>query len=145
GKKKYIESSVKAQMDANDVARNSLIGVLGNFNRGLIRYHQTVKDPREQGWIDKEKLQSVINDTASISLLDTNIVDHWDQSDSRTSFSLARLDFKKVQTALVSSNHLKEDEKISMKFISKWVFKNMQLVREKKFLFSKMKPAITIE
>jgi len=145
GGEKYIGFPGKVKVDADDAARNSLIRVLDHFNKGLIRYHQAVKDPREQGWIDKEKLLSVINDTASISLLDTNIVDHWDQSDSRTSFSLARLDFKKVQTALVTSNHLKGDEKTSMKFISKWVFKNMQLVRERKFLFSKMKPAITIE
>ena len=145
GKKKYIESSVKAQMDANDVARNSLIGVLGNFNRGLIRYHQTVKDPREAGWINKEKLQAVINDTAAILLLDAKITDHWNNADSNTSFSLARLDFNKVQTALASSQHLNGDEQTSIKFISKWVFKNMQLVREQKFLFSKMSQITTIE
>ena len=145
GKKKYIERSGKAQIDANDAARNSLISVLGHFNKGLIRYHQAVKDPREPGWIDKEKLQSVINDTAAISLLDTNIVDHWDQSDSRTRFSLARLDFKNVQTALLSSNNLNGNEKTSMKFISKWVFKNMQLARERKFLFNKMNQTIDIE
>ena len=145
GKKKYIESPGKVQMDADDAARNSLIGVLGNFNNGLIRYHQAVKDPRESGWIDKEKLQAVINDTAAILLLDAKIVDHWDQSDSNTSFSLARLDFKNVQTALASSNHLNGDEKTSMKFISKWVFKNMQLVRERKFLFSKMNQKIAME
>ena len=137
GEKKYIGFPGKVKIDADDAARNSLIRVLDDFNKGLIRYHQAVKDPREPGWVDKEKLQSVINDTAAISLLDTNIVDHWDQPDSRTSFSLARLGFKKVQTALVSSNHLSGDEKTSMKFISKWVFKNMQLVRERKFLFSK--------
>lgn len=145
GKKKYIEHSGKAQIDANDAARNSLISILGHFNKGLIRYHQAVKDPREPGWIDKEKLQSVINDTAAISLLDTNIVDHWDQSDSRTRFSLARLDFKNVQTALLSSNNLNGNEKTSMKFISKWVFKNMQLARERKFLFNKMNQTIDIE
>ena len=145
GKKKYIESPGKVQMNANDAARNSLIRVLGDFNSGLIRYHQAVKDPREPGWIDQEKLQTVINDTAAILLLDAKIVDHWDQSDSNTSFSLARLDFKKVQTALASSNHLNGDEKTSMKFISKWVFKNMQLVRERKFLFSKMNQKIAME
>ena len=145
GKKKYIEFPGKVKMNANDAARNSLIRVLGDFNTGLIRYHQAVKDPREPGWIDQEKLQTVINDTAAILLLDAKIVDHWDQSDSNTSFSLARLDFKKVQTALASSNHLNGDEKTSMKFISKWVFKNMQLVRERKFLFSKTNQKIAME
>ena len=138
GKKEHVEPSETGQMDADDAARNSLIHVLGNFNSGLIRYHQAVKDPRESGWIDKEKLQAVINDTAAILLLDAKIVDHWGQPDSNTSFSLARLDFKNVQTALASSNHLSGDEKTSIKFISKWVFKNMQLVRERRFLFSKM-------
>jgi hypothetical protein len=141
GKKKYIESSVKAQMDANDSARNSLISVLGDFNSGLIRYHQTIKDPREPGWINKEKLQAVINDTAAILLLNARIVDHWDQFDSNTSFSLARLDFINVQTALSSSKHLNGDEKTSMKFISKWVFKNMQLLKERNLLFNKVNSA----
>ena len=58
GEKKYIESSGKVQMDADDAARNSLIHVVGDFNSGLIRYHQAVKDPRESGWIDKEKTSS---------------------------------------------------------------------------------------
>ena len=53
--------------------------------------------------------------------------------------------FKKVQTVFASSNHLNRDEKTSMKFISKWVFKNMQLVRERKFLFSKMNQTIAME
>lgn len=145
GKKKYIDSPGKVQMDANDAARNGLIRVLGDFNKGLMRYHQAVKDPREPGWIDKEKLQTVINDTAAILLLDAKIVDHWDQSDSNTSFSLARIEFKKVQTALASSDHLNGDERTSMKFISKWVFKNMQLARERKFLFSKVGQAIAME
>ena len=51
GKKKYIESPGKAHMDANDAARNSLIRILGDFNSGLIRYHQAIKDPREPGWV----------------------------------------------------------------------------------------------
>ena len=145
GVKKYRGSPEEIQMDANDAARNSLVRVLGNFNSGLIRYHKAVKDPREPGWISKEKLQTVINDTTSILLLDSKIVGHWDQSDSNTSFSLARLDFKKVQTALASSNHLNGDEKTSIKFISKWVFKNMQLVRERKFLFRKVNQTIATE
>ena len=145
GVKKYRGSPEEIQMDANDAARNSLVRVLGNFNSGLIRYHKAVKDPREPGWISKEKLQTVINDTTSILLLDSKIVGHWDQSDSNTSFSLARLDFKKVQTALASSNHLNGDEKTSIRFISKWVFKNMQLVRERKFLFRKVNQTIATE
>ena len=145
GKKKYIESPGKAHMDANDAARNSLIRILGDFNSGLIRYHQAIKDPREPGWIDGEKLKMVISDTSATLLLDAKITDHWNNSGSNTSFSLARLDFKKVQTTLISSNHLNGDEKTSMKFISKWVFKNMQLVRERKFLFSKMNQTISIE
>ena len=145
GKKKYTESPDKVQMDADDAARNSLIRVLGDFNKGLIRYHQAVKDPRELGWIDEEKLQTIINDTAAILLLDAKIVGHWDQTDSNTSLSLSRLDFKKVQTVFASSNHLNRDEKKSMKFISKWVFKNMQLSRERKFLFSKMNRTIAME
>jgi hypothetical protein len=145
GVKKYRGSPEEIQMDANDAARNSLVRVLGNFNSGLIRYHKAVKDPREPGWISKEKLQTVINDTTSILLLDSKIVGHWDQSDSNTSFSLARLDFKKVQTALASSNHLNGNEKTSIRFISKWVFKNMQLVRERKFLFRKVNQTIATE
>ena len=145
GKKKYIESPDKAHMDANDAARNSLIRILGDFNSGLIRYHQAIKDPREPGWVDGEKLQRVISDTSATLLLDAKITDYWNNSGSNTSFSLARLDFKKVQTTLASSNHLNGDEKTSMKFISKWVFKNMQLVRERKFLFSKMNQTIAIE
>ena len=125
-------------MDADDAARNSLIRVLGDFNKGLMRYHQAVKDPREPGWLDEEKLKTVINDTAATLLLDAKIVDHWNQSDSSTSFSLARLDFKKVQTAFASNNHLNRNEKTSMKFISKWVFKNMQLQKERKLLFKKV-------
>ena len=132
-------------MDVNDAARNSLIRVLDDFNRGLIRYHQAVKDPREQGWVDKEKLQNVINNTTAILLLDSKIVDHWDQSDSKKSFSLARLDFKNFQMAISSSNHLNADEKTSIKFISKWVFKNMQMVRERKFLFSTMNQTIAMD
>ena len=138
GEKKYIESPDKVQMDADDAARNSLIRVLGDFNKGLMRYHQAVKDPREPGWLDEEKLKTVINDTAATLLLDAKIVDHWNQSDSSTSFSLARLDFKKVQTAFASNNHLNRNEKTSMKFISKWVFKNMQLQKERKLLFKKV-------
>ena len=145
GKKKYVDSPGKVQMDVDDAARNSLIRVLGNFNKGLIRYHQAVKDPREPGWVDEEKLQTVINDTAAILLLDAKIVGHWDQTDSKISFSLARLDFKKVQAVFASSNHLNRGEKKSMKFISKWVFKNMQLSRERKFLFSKMNRTTAVE
>ena len=145
GKKKYVDSPGKVQMDVDDAARNSLIRVLGNFNKGLIRYHQAVKDPREPGWVDEEKLQTVINDTAAILLLDAKIVGHWDQTDSKISFSLARLDFEKVQAVFASSNHLNRGEKKSMKFISKWVFKNMQLSRERKFLFSKMNRTTAVE
>ena len=145
GVKKYSKSPDKVRMDVNDAARNSLIRVLDDFNRGLIRYHQAVKDPREPGWVDKEKLQNVINNTTAILLLDSKIVDHWDQSDSKKSFSLARLDFKKFQMAISSSNHLNADEKTSIKFISKWVFKNMQMVRERKFLFSTMNQTIAME
>ena len=145
GVKKYSKSPDKVRMDVNDAARNSLIRVLDNFNRGLIRYHQAVKDPREQGWVDKEKLQNVINNTTAILLLDSKIVDHWDQSDSKKSFSLARLDFKKFQMAISSSKHLNTDEKTSIKFISKWVFKNMQMVRERKFLFNTMNQTIAME
>jgi hypothetical protein len=145
GVKKYSKSPDKVRMDVNDAARNSLIRVLDNFNRGLIRYHQAVKDPREPGWVDKEKLQNVINNTTAILLLDSKIVDHWDQSDSKKSFSLARLDFKKFQMAISSSNYLNADEKTSIKFISKWVFKNMQMVRERKFLFSTMNQTIAME
>jgi hypothetical protein len=145
GVKKYSKSPDKVRMDVNDDARNSLIRVLDNFNSGLIRYHQAVKDPREPGWVDKEKLQNVINNTTAILLLDSKIVDHWDQSDSKKSFSLARLDFKNFQMAISSSNHLNADEKKSIKFISKWVFKNMQMVRERKFLFSTMNQTIAME
>ena len=145
GVKKYSKSPDKVRMDVNDAARNSLIRVLDDFNRGLIRYHQAVKDPREPGWVDKEKLQNVINNTTAILLLDSKIVDHWDQSDSKKSFSLARLDFKNFQMAISSSNHLNADEKKSIKFISKWVFKNMQMVRERKFLFSTMNQTIAME
>ena len=145
GVKKYSKSLDKVRIDVNDAARNSLIRVLDNFNRGLIRYHQAVKDPREQVWVDKEKLQNVINNTTAILLLDSKIVDHWDQSDSKKSFSLARLDFKNFQMAISSSNHLNADEKTSIKFISKWVFKNMQMVRERKFLFSTMNQTIAME
>ena len=145
GKNKYVDSAGKVQIDVDDAARNSLIRVLGNFNKGLIRYHQAVKDPRESGWVDEEKLQTVINDTAAILLLDAKIVDRWDQTDPKTRFSLARLDFKKVQAVFASSNHLNRDEKKSIKFISKWVFKNMQLSRERKFLFSKMHRTIDVE
>jgi hypothetical protein len=35
GEKKYIESPDKVQMDADDAARNSLIRVLGDFNKGF--------------------------------------------------------------------------------------------------------------
>ena len=145
GVKKYSKSPDKVRMDVNDAARNSLIRVLDNFNRGLIRYHQAVKDPREPGWVDKEKLQNVINNTTAILLLDSKIVDHWDQSDPKKSFSLARLDFKNFQMAISSSNYLNADEKTSIKFISKWVFKNMQMVRERKFLFSTMNQTIAME
>ena len=145
GVKKYSKSPDKVRMDVNDAARNSLIRVLDDFNRGLIRYHQAVKDPREPGWVDKEKLQNVINNTTAILLLDSKIVDHWDQPDSKKNFSLASLDFKKFQMAISSSNHLNADEKTSIKFISKWVFKNMQMVRERKFLFSTMNQTIAME
>ena len=80
GVKKYSKSPDKVRIDVNDAARNSLIRVLDDFNSGLIRYHQAVKDPREPGWVDKEKLQNVINSTTAILLLDSKIVDHWDQS-----------------------------------------------------------------
>jgi len=60
-------------------------------------------------------------------------------------FSLARLDFKGVQEALTTSNDLSQDEQESVRFISKWVFENMKLLKERKLLFNKMSRAMVTE
>ena len=140
----YIGNSSQVQVTADDDARNNLAQVLGDFNKGLIRYHQVVKKP-ESGWIDKDKLHTAISDTAVTLLLETEVVDTWTHPLSNDIFSLVEIDFKKVQTALTSGTELDQREKESMKFISKWVFKNMQLQKERQLLFSSLNRALAMD
>ena len=140
----YIGNSSQVQVTADDDARNNLAQVLGDFNKGLIRYHQVVKKP-ESGWIDKDKLHTAISDTAVTLLLETEVVDTWTHPLSSDIFSLAEIDFKRVQTALTSGTELNQREKESMKFISKWVFKNMQLQKERQLLFSSLNRALAMD
>ncbi len=145
GKAKPIEPAKQIQFVADDDARNNLAQVLGDFNEGLIKYHQSAKSSSEPGWISEEKLQMVINDTAVTLLLQTEVTDSWDHPTTGEVFSLARLDFKGVQEALTTSNDLSQDEQESVRFISKWVFENMKLLKERKLLFNKMSRAMVTE
>ena len=145
GLTKYIEASEQVQTKADDDARNNLAQVLADFNKGIIRYHQAVKEPTQSGWISKEKLHTAISHTAVTLLLETEVVDTWTHPTSSDSFSLVQLDLKKVQSALTSGTELNEREKESVKFITKWVFKNMQLQKERQLLFSKLNRAMAMD
>jgi len=145
GKAKPIEPAEQIQFVADDDARNNLAQVLGDFNEGLIKYHQSAKSSSELGWISEEKLQMVINDTAATLLLQTEVTDSWDHPTTGEGFSLARLDFRGVQEALTTSNDLSQDEQESVRFISKWVFENMKLLKERKLLFNNMSRAMVTE
>lgn len=140
----YIGNSSQVQVTADDDARNNLAQVLGDFNKGLIRYHQVVKKP-ESGWIDKNKLHTAISGTAVTLLLETEVIDTWTHPTSNDKFSLVEITFKKVQTALASGTELNQREKESMKFIAKWVFKNMQLQKERQLLFSNLNRALAMD
>ena len=145
GLKKYIEASEQVQTKADDDARNNLAQVLGDFNKGVVRYHQVVKEPTQSGWISKEKLHTSISDTAVTLLLKTEVVDTWTHPTTSDTFSLVQLDLKKVQSALTSGSELNQREKESVKFITKWVFKNMQLQKERQLLFSKLNRAMAMD
>lgn len=145
GKTKPMEPAEQIQLIADDDARNNLAQILGDFNEGLIKYHQSVKRSSEPGWISEEKLQTAINDTAVTLLLQTEVVDNWDHPTTGEGFSLAQIDFKTVQEALAANADLSDGEQESVRFISKWVFENMKLLKERKLLFGKVSRAMTDE
>jgi hypothetical protein len=73
------------------------------------------------------------------------VVDNWDHPTTGEGFSLAQIDFMTVQEALVANADLSDGEQESVRFISKWVFENMKLLKERKLLFDKVSRAMTDE
>ena len=141
GNERRVGTSGK-MLNPSDDARNGLAAILAEFNRGLIRYHQSTKIPDQPGWISHEKLQNAVNEAAVSMLLETKMVINWEHPVSKEKFSLAKLDLSKVQEVLTSSSKLNHGERQSLEFIIKWVFDDMRLAKERGQLFSKASRAM---
>jgi len=90
----------------------------------------------KEGEVDKEKLQNAINEAAATLLLEAEVVDGWRNPISKETYSIAKVDFSRVQERMIENPALTPEEKASIKSISRQMFSKMKLDAERGKLFS---------